>query len=480
MRHPQPPDPIVDTPRERSLSFDRPETRLSLRAITERSSIPVGPGRGAEAAPPRSGPLRDDVNGFPIQLAKVQRPALRDETLERPRLLDWLHTKVHGRVVLVLADAGYGKTTLLADFSRRSRMRTLWYRLDDDDRDWVSFLHHLVAAGREHDATFAPETAGLLAGVGSGDPGREVVLDTFIRELPTIASSGAVLILDDFHLVDDAADVRHITRELLTRAPERLTIVFASRRQPSVPLAKLRAVGEVAELATGELRFDPSETAQLFTETYGRRLEADVLADLAARTEGWIASLQLVQAALRDRSPAEIRRFVRSLNGADHEMYDYLAEEVVGDLDEELQRFLMETSILQVVTPDLAQVVSGRAPADVARLTAAAERLTLLSRLSGGPRTHQRYHPLVREFLEARFRAADGAAAVVELHRRTGAAAATSDWRLAAYHYREAGDTGAVLQVVGDAIPTIMGNGQYALAETFIGSIPAERRPRGF
>jgi DNA-binding SARP family transcriptional activator/tetratricopeptide (TPR) repeat protein len=424
--------------------------------------------------------LRDEVNGFPIQLAKVQRPALRDETLERPRLLDWLHAKVHGRVVLVLADAGYGKTTLLADFSRRSRMRTLWYRLDDDDRDWVSFLHHLVAAGREHDATFAPETAGLLAEVGSGDPGRDVVLDTFIRELPTIAASGAVLILDDFHLVDDAADVRHITRELLARAPERLTIVFASRRQPSVPLAKLRAVGEVAELATGELRFDPSETAQLFTETYGRRLEADVLADLAVRTEGWIASLQLVQAALRDRSPAEIRRFVRSLNGADHEMYDYLAEEVVGDLDEELQRFLMETSILQVVTPDLAQVVSGRDPADVARLTAAAERLTLLSRLSGGPRTHQRYHPLVREFLEARLRATDGTASVADLHRRTATAAAATDWRIAAYHFREAGDTDAVLRVVGDAIPTIMAKGQYALAETFIGSIPTDTRPPGF
>ena len=480
MRHVHPPDPIVDTQHDRSLSFGRPETRSSVRPVPERLPIPVGPGLGTEAAPPRSGPLRDEVNGFPIQLAKVQRPALRDQTLERPRLLDWLHAKVHGRVVLLLADAGYGKTTLLADFSRRSRMRTLWYRLDDDDRDWVSVLHHLVAAGREHDPTFAPATARLLAEIGTGGPGREVVLDAFIRELPTITASGAVLILDDFHLVDDAADVRHITRELLARAPERLTIVFASRRQPSVPLARLRAVGEVAELGTSELRFDPSETAQLFTETFGRRLDADVLAELAVRTEGWIASLQLVQAALRDRTPLEIRRFVRSLNGADHEMYDYLAEEVVGDLDEDLQRFLMATSILQVVTPELAEVVSGRAPSEVARLTAAAERLTLLSRLSGGPRTHQRYHPLVREFLEARFRATDGAAAVADLHRRTAAAAAATDWRIAAYHYREAGDTDAVLKVVGDAIPTIMGKGQYALAETFIGSIPAETRPPGF
>jgi len=107
-----------------------------------------------------------------------------------------------------------------------------------------------------------------------------------------------------------------------------LSIIFASRRAPNLPLARMRASGEVAELGTDDLRFDATETARLFSETYGRELEPDVLADVAARTEGWAASLQLVQAALRDRSPAEIRRFVRSLSGADQELYDYLAEEV--------------------------------------------------------------------------------------------------------------------------------------------------------
>ncbi len=480
MSHRPVPESYVDTPSEPSLSFSRPGPQRAVYPAAQRAPIPVGPGRPSVAVPSGSGPLLDQVSIYPIQIAKVQRPALRDETLERPRLLDWLRAKVNGRVVLLLADAGYGKTTLLADYARRTRMRTLWYRLDPDDRDWVTLLHHLVAAGREHDPGFAPATAGLLTEIGVGGPGREVVLDTFLRELPSIAVNGAVLILDDFHVVDDAPDVRHVTRELLARAPERLSLVFASRRQPPVPLSRLRAVGEVAELGTDDLRFDAAETARLFTETYGRRLDADVLADLAVRTEGWIASLQLVQAALRDRSPTEIRRFVRSLSGADHDLYDYLAEEVVGDLSDELQRFLMETSILQVVTPELAEVVSGRDETDVARLTMAAERLTLLSRLSGGPRTHQRYHPLVREFLEARFRSTDGPEAVAALHRRTAAAAAAWDWRLGAHHYREAGDTEAMLDVIGVAIPTIMGNGQYDLAEAFIGSIAPDQRPPGF
>ena len=183
----------------------------------------------------------------------------------------------------------------------------------------------------------------------------------------------------------------------------------------------------------------------------GGDLEPDVLAELSDRTEGWIASLHMVHAALRDRSPAEIRRFVRGMTGADQELYDYLAEEVVGDLETEVQRFLMETALLLVVTPEFAEVATGREAPDVSRLLTVAERLTLLSRVSGGPRTHLRYHPLVREFLEARLRTLDGREAVAALHRRIGDAAADTDWRTAAHHYREAGDTDAVLAVVSSA-----------------------------
>jgi LuxR family maltose regulon positive regulatory protein len=276
------------------------------------------------------------MNGYPVQPAKVQVPALRDQTLARDRLLDWLAAKVHQRVILVIADAGYGKTTLLADFSGRTRSRMLWYRLDDDDRDWIAFLSHLVAAGREHDPGFAPTTWAMLSDLSVSVPTREAATSVFLRELPRIAEHGAVLVLDDFHLVDESPDIRAIARELVARAPERLSIVFASRRPPSIPLARLRATGEVAELGTDDLRFDVEETSRLFSETYGRTLEADVLADVAARTEGWAASLQLVQAALRDRSPSEIRRFVRGMSGADQELYDYLAEEVIDDLEPDI------------------------------------------------------------------------------------------------------------------------------------------------
>ena len=183
------PDPPVDTLRERSVSFGHPAPHTRVHPSGERSPVPVAADRGAIAALPASGAHRDDVSGYPIQYAKVQPPPLREETLARHRLLDWLAAKVHHRIILVLADAGYGKTTLLADFAGRTRLRTLWYRLDEDDRDWISVLHHLVAAGREADPAFAPNTAAMLADKSLSGPTRDTVINVFMRELQSIATA---------------------------------------------------------------------------------------------------------------------------------------------------------------------------------------------------------------------------------------------------------------------------------------------------
>ncbi len=246
------------------------------------------------------------------------------------------------------------------------------------------------------------------------------------------------------------------------------------------PISRLRSIGEVAELTTDDLRFDADETARLFRETYGRTLDPDVVADVAARTEGWAASLQLVNAALRDRSPGEIRTFVRSLTGADHELYDYLAEEVVGDLSEDLQEFLMRTSILQVVTPELAEVVTGLDPAIVSGLTAAAERVTLLGRRARGPRTELRYHPLVREFLEARLAREHGVEAVRDLHRTVAAHAEAFDWRIAAHHHWRAEDHSRAHDIIDRSAQSIIGRGEYLVAAPFVADLPESDRRASF
>jgi LuxR family maltose regulon positive regulatory protein len=414
------------------------------------------------------------VSGYTIQPGKVQPPPLREETLARHRLLDWLDVKIHNRLVFVIADAGYGKTTLLADFSRRTRLRTLWYRMDGEDRNWVAFLSYLLAAGRVHDPDFGPRTAALLQNTGPGGANRDDVVEAFLRELPATAGDGAVLILDDFHVADDVPDVIHIARELVARAPERLTLVISSRRVPPLPVARLRALGEVAELRTTDLRFSAEETEALFAETYGRALEPDVLADLSRRTDGWAASLHLVRTALRDRSAAETRAFIRSLSGAQSELYDYLAEEVVGDLPVDLQSFLMRTSVLQTVESEAAEIATGFEARKVATHIAESERLGLLSRRQVGLRSGHGYHPLVREFLEARLGRDAGEEEVAQLHRSVARWAESRDWAAACHHYAAAGDVPDLHRMLDGSIESIVGTGEIALAADYLTRFPPE------
>ena len=301
-----------------------------------------------------------------------------------------------------------------------------------------------------------------------------------LQELPLIAPDSAVLIFDDFHVADDATDIKFIARELVVRGPERLTVIFSSRRQPAVPLARLRARGELAELGTADLRFSESETGALFKETYGRPLERDVVADLSARTEGWAASLYLVQAALRDRTVREARAFVNGLSGAHADLYDYLAEEVIGELSDRHQDFLMRTAILQSVEQQQARIVTGLDPRAISDLIADSERLGLLSGRDERKRRGHSYHPLVREFLEARLRRESGDEEVVSMHRSVGNWAESVDWRIACHHYAGSGDLADLRRVLEGSIENIVATGDTALAAEYVARFPASTESAPF
>ncbi|MDP9225425.1 MAG: hypothetical protein M3P18_16595, partial [Actinomycetota bacterium] len=408
---------------------------------------------------------------YPIQVSKVQAPPLREETLARDRLLEWLSVKIHRRAILLIAEAGYGKTTLLADFSRRTRLRVLWFRLDRGDRDWVGFLAYLVAAVRIHVPEFGASTSALLRETATAAPPLDAVLDTFLRELSGLPNDATALVFDDFHLVDDSPDVRHILRELMTRGPERMSFVFASRREPPVRLARLRALGEVAELRTDDLRFNVAETERLFRETYEMRLEPAVLAELRRRTEGWAASLQLVRAALHDRDPGQVRAFISSLSGAEGHLYEYLAEEVVGELPPDLQQFLMRTSLLDTVDLLLGPVAADVGEAETRGFIEDGERQGLFGK--GGPNTRHvvRAHPLVRDFLQSRLDRSVGADGVRAIHLRIARAAEPLDWRIAGRHYLAADNEDDTRRVLTGAIETILATGAYGAAQDLVASL---------
>ncbi len=428
--------------------------------------VPVGPGPTVRQA---RATVQYPVTDPPMRVSKVQPPRLREEVLSRARLLDWLDIKIHRRVVTIVAEAGYGKTTLLADWTWRTRMRVVWHQLDEDDRDIVVFIRYLLAACRRVAPEMGETTAGLLRDIGTLATSAETLADTLIRELGAMADQPTVLIFDDVHSIERAPEVQRALREIIARAPDRMTIVLSGRRKPPVPLARLRTHGEIAELAADDLRFDHEETETLFRDAYNHPLDRESLATLERRTQGWAASLDLVRAAIRDRSDADTRRFIRGLSAAEGPLYDYLAEEVVSDLTPDLQSFLMRTALLVDVDIEPAMIA-----ADVDRATAQeriteAERLGLLSIGRGrAGRSGAQYHPLVREFLAARLVREIGEEETRAIHRRIAAASEETDWRRAVHHYAEADDVEDLQRVLVSATRSIMASGDYSYAESYI------------
>ena len=480
------------------LPYDFPTTSARrVRTPGRDDLVAVGPGRsghGHAAIPSAAGaapaaenaspvpttrtdipPVSElDVFGFPVQIGKVQPPLLPAETLERQRLLDWMAAKINSRLVLIVADAGHGKTTLLADWSRRTRIRTLWYRLDETDRDWVVFVNHVVAAGREVDPEFAPNTMSLIRELGAGMGDRAAIVRTLLAEIRAWVTVGTALLLDDYQVVDDVPEIREIVRELLVRGPERLTLVISTRQSPTLPLARLRALGEIAELSTADLRFDRGEMERLFRETYRHPLEADLLEDLARTTEGWAATLRLVETAVRGRPRDEIRAVIRSLSGRHGDLHDYLAEEVIGRMPVELQAFLERCALLQVATPQLAATAAGVSLLDARRLLDVTEEAGLLSRRGRTGQAGRLLHPLVRSFLEGRLLEAVGPDGIAQIHARIAAVAEANSWWLAGHHYAAAGRSDDVARVLAGSLEAILGSGGAQAAVDLIaaGGVP--------
>jgi DNA-binding SARP family transcriptional activator/tetratricopeptide (TPR) repeat protein len=401
--------------------------------------------------------------GFPLRPGKIQRPLLPEETLRRDRLFDWLAAATRRRATYIVAEAGFGKTTLVADYLRSSRIRTFWYRLDEDDTDGLVFLRYVVAACQAIDPRLMARSAAVLADV-SIEPAEPVILRSVLDEIDCLGEVPSALVLDDFHVAEAVPAIGAVTERFISRCPSGLSLILVGRRTPRLSVAALRAHGDLAELGREELRFDESETGRLFRESYHHPLEPDVLHQIQARTEGWAASLQLVKAAVEGLSKAQVRAFVQSLTGAEGDLYDFLAEEVVGDLDADLRAFLMRVSLLEEIDAETAAQAAAVSLTDTGRLLGQAQKIGLLTK-GVGTVGSWRLHPLVRDFLLARLEAEVGPAGVTELHRHLAVSLEPRSWRLAARHWAASGDDEDVRRVVCAALPTIIGTGDFAVAE---------------
>src|SRR5919199_1327001 len=270
---------------------------------------------------------------------KLYVPVPPHDLVERARLLARLDTGLRSALTLISAPAGFGKTTILADWLRqqteRQQVHAAWLTLDAGESEPYQFLRYLVAALQ----TVAPDIgATILALVQAPQPPPlERLLTLLLNDLAYQASalsSDIVLVLDDYHVLRGPA-IHEAVAFLLDHRPPRLHVVVATREDPPLPLSRLRARGQLAELRTAELRFTPDEAALFLQEVMSLDLAAGEVEALEQRTEGWIAGLQLAALAMRDRT--DVGSFIGAFTGSNRFIVDYLTDEVISRLPPHLQ-----------------------------------------------------------------------------------------------------------------------------------------------
>jgi LuxR family maltose regulon positive regulatory protein len=339
--------------------------------------------------------------------AKVGIPRPRADLLQRPRLLQALNEATQRELVLVCAAAGYGKTSLLAGWARTERRPVAWLSLDRTDNDPVRFWRYVVAAieraqGHLETSSGAPPPS---------SPRREAVVADLSRRLDELPND-LVLVLDDYHAIE-ADPIHEALALLLALAPEGLHVVIGSRVDPPIPLATLRARGQLAELRAVDLRFTSQEAQAFFAEVFGLDLPEEATSAVESRTEGWAAGLQLAALSLRGRPDAAAR--VESFSGSHRFVLDYLTEEVLDDQTEDARSFLLETSVLGSLSGELCDAVTGRSDGQV--MLEGLERANLFLVPLDEERRWYRFHHLFADLLRVRLQQAEPKL-VPHLHRR--------------------------------------------------------------
>ncbi len=404
----------------------------------------------------------------PLLATKLYVPPTPVGLVPRPRLVEQLDQaqRAARRLTLISAPAGSGKTTLLAqwiaDSDRRangksktadpplsaiSHLQVAWLSLDESDNDPARFFSYLIAALQTLQADVGHATRAMLQ--APQPPPIEAALGALVNDLATI-SFPIALVLDDYHAIQ-APPIHHALTFLLDHFPPSLRLILATRADPPLPLARLRARGQLTEIRADDLRFALEEVAAFLKQALDLDLPREQVAALGARTEGWIAGLQLAALSLRGR--ADAREFVESFTGSDRFVLDYLIEEVYQRQSPEVQEFLLKTSILERLSAPLCDALwradvgdgklEGRNISPISNFQFPISSQQVLDYLESAnlflvpldaSRQWYRYHRLFADLLRHRL-TLDSRYAVAQLHQRASAWYAANDFAADAIHH---------------------------------------------
>ena len=334
---------------------------------------------------------------------KLFIPPTRPNLVPRSRLLEKLNAGMHRKVTLISAPAGFGKTSLVTEWLDNVRLdtttenRIAWLSLDEDDNDLVRFLTYLVTALNQAEGAEATFGKGALSMLQSSQPpSTKSILTELINEIAGVTAR-INLVLDDYHLIDTQT-IHDALAFLIENQPQQMCLIIATREDPLLPLARLRAKDQLTELRAADLRFVSSEAAEFLNQVMGLNLSPENIAALENRTEGWIVGLQLAAISLKGQE--DTTDFLKTFSGNHRLVLDYLIEEVLGQQPQSIQHFLLQTSILNRLTGSLCDALTSGDNGQ--QVLETLERANLFIVSLDNERHWYRYHHLFADLLSNR------------------------------------------------------------------------------
>jgi LuxR family maltose regulon positive regulatory protein len=403
--------------------------------------------------------------------AKLRLPPRRAGTVQRRHLYPLLDHGVRHALVLVTAPAGSGKTTLLASWAARPATHAVWLALDAGDNDPARFWTGVIAAVRTRYPHVGEQALALLR---QPRPYRvQAMVPTLVAELLSLPRD-LVLILDDLHVIEDGR-ILEAFAFLLDHRPPQLHLIAASRVVPALPVARLRAAGELSEMDASTLRFTVDESEALLRGVVGADVPRSVAARLTERTEGWPAGLQLAALALRAQPDAT--DYAAPFTGGHRYVMDYLAAEVWERLPDDVRQFLLVTSSLERLGAELCAAVTGQPEAQAMLERLEREQLFLLP--LDDERRWYRYHALFAEMLRARSRQLPEAALAAFHLRAVTWMEQHGQPEEAIRHALAAGDHERAGRLVAASAMALLARGEWATLRAWLIALPdALRRTR--
>jgi len=411
---------------------------------------------------------------------KLLPPRLGRQVLPRPRLIERMSSYLDGPATIVCANAGCGKTTLVADFVNSCRLPSVWYQIDASDQDLGVFFGYLAYTLRRIYPGFGQAVLGLIHETEDLASKAEQLADVFVNEVGEEVEAKTILVMDDFHNVDKSTAILTAVDRLMRYVPDVLHIIMTSRTMPNLSMSRFRSKGLVGVIDRQDLLFKPEEVHQLFVETFGWPLPPDLIKKFYEKTEGWITALQLIQQSLERQSSDDQMligkaQAVSALHQSETDIFDYFAEEVLQAEPPETRLTLGYISLFERISPEVCEAVFGEAGhRDKLRALARANVFVARTYESGNEEEY-RLHPLFRSFLKRWLEGELGAGEVTRLQKSCADYFATaSQWDLAIQHYGEAGATDAIADLLARRGAGLVELGRFEVIKRAFERVPPD------